>query len=109
MDRARSFVGSFEGDITARKTRPGVQRMRYLDSDSGRGSCLTSTDFYSPVDAYHGLYLAPWKRLGLTRQVVVNRERALVFEGLVKDGRPGASQTLITDLDRFDFGSPYRY
>jgi len=109
LDRAKSFVNSFEGDITARIMRPGESRLRYLDSDHGQGSFLTSTAFASSVDASKGLYLSPYLNTALTRQVVTAQQRSIVFEGLVRDGGRNVMQTVITDQSKFVFGPGYRY
>lgn len=85
--RARDYVGSFEEPITARISRPGEVNLRYFDGPEGSGNFVTKNEFFSSVDAYKGLYLAPSKsNMALSRQTVTTQQRSIVFEGNVREG-----------------------
>ena len=109
--RARGYVDSFEGSISARISRPGEQNLRYFDGAEGSGNFLTRSEFFSPVDARKALNLDPalTPNLARSRQVVTTTERNIVFEGLVREGGLGIRQTVITDKNKFQFGPGYRY
>ena len=109
--RAKDFVSSFEGPITASISRPGSGYLRYLDSPEGSGSFLTRNEFFSPVDARKGLNLDPafTRNLATTRQTVTSTERSIIFEGNVRGGSPGVQQILAPNKATFEFGPGYRY
>ena len=108
--RAKDFVNSFEGPITARLVRSGEDWLRYTDVADSKGSFLTKTQFYTPDEAVRGLYLLPeFNNRATLVQGVSSSGRSIVLEGAVKNGGPGIRQTLIIDRDKFYIGTGSGY
>jgi hypothetical protein len=108
-ERARNFLGSFDGPITARIVEPGETFLRYTDVASSRGSFLTTTQFASPAEAVEGLYLGPYGNNASLVQPVTASGRNIVLEGGIQNGGVGVRQTLIIDRGAFQFGEGRGY
>lgn len=107
--RARDFIDSFGGDITARIVRKGERFKRYTDAGDSKGSFLTKSEFDSPQDAVAGLHLGPYgNSAGLVQDVTASKS-SIVLEGQVKNGGQGVSQSLVTDRGAFTFGAGKKY
>jgi len=108
--RAKDFVDSFDGPITARLVRSNEDWLRYTDVANSKGSFLTKTQFATPDEAVRGLYLLPEFNNNATLvQGVSSTGRSIVLEGAVKNGGPGIRQTLVIDRDKFYFGTGKGY
>ncbi len=101
---AKSFVGSFEGPITARIVRSSEDFLRYTGSPTSTGSFLTKTRFADPTSAIEGLHLSPYGNPAAYVQKVTSSGRSIVFEGAIKNGGIGISQTVIHNRGAFKFG-----
>lgn len=108
-ERARNFLGSFDGPITARIVEPGETFLRYTDVASSRGSFLTTTQFASPSEAVEGLYLGPYGNNASLVQPITASGRSIVLEGGIQNGGVGVRQTLIIDRGAFQFGEGRGY
>lgn len=103
--RAKDFVDSFEGPITARLVRSNEGWLRYTDVASSKGSFLTKTQFSTPGEAVRGLYLLPeFSNSATLVQEVNSTGRSVVLEGAVKNGGVGVRQTFVIDRNKFYFG-----
>ena len=102
--RARDFLSSMDGPITARIAEPGEGFLRYTDVAGSRGSFLTTTRFGSSAEAVEGLYLKPYGNTASLVQPVTASGRSIVLEGAIKNGASGVRQTLIIDRNAFEFG-----
>jgi hypothetical protein len=108
--KAKDFVASFEGPITARTVAPGEQFLRYSDLPDSKGSFLTKQTFSSPADAVGSLYLGPYGNEAKLAQPVLATKASTVLEGAVAHGvPPGTIQTLIVDRTGFTFGTGVPY
>lgn len=101
---AKSFIGSFDGPITARIVRPGEDFLRYTGNPNSTGSFLTKTRFGSPGSAVDGLYLGPYGNPATYVQTVTSSGRSIVLEGAIKNGGAGVGQTVIHNRGEFTFG-----
>ena len=103
-ERARNFLSSFDGPITARIAESGEGLLRYTDLGSSRGSFLTTTQFGTSAEAVEGLHLEPWGNGASFVQEVTTSGRSIVLEGAIRNGGSGIRQTLIVDRSVFEFG-----
>ena len=108
--RAKDFVDSFEGPITARLARSSEDWLRYTDVADSNGRFLTKTQFSTPSEAVRDLYLLPeFNNRATLVQGVSSTGRSIVLEGAVKNGGAGIKQTLVVDLEKFYFGTGKEY
>jgi len=107
--RAKDFVESFDGPITARLVRSGEDFSRYTDVPQSTGSFLTKTQFANPAAAVDGLYLGPYGNGATLVQSVSSTGRSIVLEGGVANGGAGIRQTLVVNRGAFQFGTGVRY
>jgi hypothetical protein len=108
-DRAKDFVASFNGPITARLVRPGEDFFRYTDAPESTGSFLTKTQFANPPAAVDGLYLGPYGNNATFVQSVGSTGRSIVLEGNIANGGVGIRQSVVVNRDTFQFGTGVRY
>ncbi|MDI1261221.1 DUF6861 domain-containing protein [Aquabacterium sp.] len=103
--RAKDYVASFEGQITAREVKVGEKFLRYTDIPDSKGSFLTTKIFGSPQQAARGLYLEPYGNNASLVQEVFATKTSTVLEGAIANGvPPGTTQTLIMDRTGFLIG-----
>ncbi|MHB8477390.1 MAG: hypothetical protein ACYC9Z_18280 [Casimicrobiaceae bacterium] len=108
--RAKDFVNSFEGPITARPVKPHEKFFRYTDVADSKGGFLTKEAFSSPEEAASKLYLGPYGNQANLRQPVVATKTSIVLEGAVRGGEPpGTIQTLMVDRTGFSIGPGVPY
>jgi hypothetical protein len=109
ISRAKSFIESFEGSITARIVEPGEQSFRYTGKGGSKGSFLVKSIFGSSEEAVSSLNLAPYGNMAELRQTVTATKRSIVLEGGIKGGASGTRQTLIIDREAFGFDFGERF
>ena len=107
--KARAFIDSFDGPITARIVRPGEDFVRYFDEPFSTGSFLGKTRFSSSNEAIDALALEGFPNLATSVQRVTSTGRTIVFEGGIKGGGPGVIQTVIPNQNAFFFGPGVGY
>jgi hypothetical protein len=108
--RAKDYVASFDGPITARIARPGEAGYRYTDIADSQGNFLTQSEFATPPDAVSGLYLRPeYQNNATLRQTVTATGRSIVLEGAVRNGGPGVQQTVVINRNTFNYGTGVGY
>jgi hypothetical protein len=107
--RAKDFVESFDGPISARLVRSGEDFFRYTDVPQSTGSFLTKTQFANPTSAVEGLYLGPYGNSATFVQSVGSTGRSIVLEGGVANGGAGVKQTLVVNRGVFQYGTGVRY
>jgi len=105
--RAKDFVSSFDGPITARLVRPGETFLRYTDVADSSGSFLTKSVFTTSNEAVQALFLGPYGNSASLAQNVTSVGRSIVFEGAILNGT--AQQTLIINRGMFQFGIGVRF
>ncbi len=59
-DKARDYIDSFDGPLTARIVEKGEDFLRYTDRATSTGNFLTKKQFDAPSSAVDGLYLRPY-------------------------------------------------
>jgi hypothetical protein len=107
-ERAKSYVASFDGPMTARIVRPGEEFLRYTDVPTSTGSFLTKTEFATPAQAVDGLYLGPYGNSASYLQQVTARNSTIVLEGAIANGGQGIKQ-LVVNRNAFEFNTGVRY
>lgn len=108
-EKARGFVDSFEGPITARLVRPGEDFVRHFDEPFSTGNFLGKTRFASPGEAVDALALRGFPHRATSVQPLTSTGRTIVLEGNIKGGGTGVGQTVIYDQNAFFFGPGVRY
>lgn len=108
-EKARGFIESFEGPITARIVRPGEDFVRYFDEPFSTGNFLGKTRFSSPSEAVDALALRGFPNKATSVQPVTSTGRTIVLEGGIRGGQTGVRQTVIHNQNAFFFGPGVRY
>lgn len=108
--KAKDFVSSFDGPITAREVETGEKFLRYTDVADSKGSFFTKSAFESQEAAAQALYLKPYGNNASLVQEVIATKSTTVLEGAVAEGvPPGTVQTLLTDRTGFAIGKGVAY